>query len=89
MGTNEIRFQKVQYYRQIKPPTLKQYLYRRKMAEVMHGLGNQTGVTFDKEINKLIPLTASLARKSLKGLTSDKIADDHADWVSDWRTKYG
>ena len=76
-----IRVEKIEYYRQIKPPTLKQYLFRRKMAEVMVEVRNKTGVVYDQETHRPIPRSAHLAKQLLKGLTSDIIALEHPEWV--------
>ena len=34
----EIKLQKIEYYRQVKPPTLDQFLYRRAVRETMKAI---------------------------------------------------
>ncbi|GAH99567.1 unnamed protein product [marine sediment metagenome] len=48
----EIKLQKIEYYRVLKKPTLKQYLYRRAVQEKMAKIKGKTGVTINPATGK-------------------------------------
>ncbi|MBW2560499.1 MAG: hypothetical protein JRE40_06545 [Deltaproteobacteria bacterium] len=85
----EIQLQKIEYYRQIKPPTLSQYVYRRAVQEKMAEIRGQVGVTINPETGKPIPKSALAAREALKGLTADQILAENPDWREDYEREYG
>ena len=85
----EIQLQEIKYYRQIKPPSLKQYLFRRAVAERMAKVKGQTGVIVNPESGKPIPVSALAAREALKGLLADKILQEHPEWREDYEREYG
>lgn len=80
----EIKVQKIEYYRQVKPPTLKQYVYRRAVKEKMAEIKGQVGVTTNPESGVLIPVSALAAREALKGLTAEEILRGHPEWREDY-----
>ncbi|HUV51606.1 MAG TPA: hypothetical protein VMW64_00850 [Dehalococcoidia bacterium] len=80
----EIQLQEIKYYRPVKPPTLKQYLFRRAVAERMANIKGQTGVINNPESGKLIPISALAAKAALKGLSADKILQEHPEWEKDY-----
>jgi len=83
---DEIQVQKIEYWRQIKPPTLKQYLYRRSVQEAMSNIKGQDGVTVNPDTGNPIPASALAAREALKGLTTEKILEKHPSWKEDYET---
>lgn len=85
----EPSFQEVRYFRQVKPPTLKQYLYRRAVRERMAGLKGKTGVTINPDSKFPVPVSALAAREALKGLTTEKILAEHPEWKEDYEREYG
>jgi len=86
--TEEIQLQKVEYYRQVRPPTLKQFLYRRAVKETMAEIKGKVGVTVNPETGIPIPESALAAQEALKGLTSAKILEDHPEWEEEYKGLY-
>ncbi len=80
----EIKLVKVEYYRQVKPPTLKQYLYRRAVKEKMAEIKGKVGVTVNPDSGLPIPESALAAGKALKGLTTEQILVEHPTWKEDY-----
>ena len=83
--TEEIKLQKIEYYRQIKPPTLAQYLYRRAVKEKMAAIKGRVGVTVNPDTGLPIPESALAAGKALKGLTMERILAEHPEWKEDYK----
>ena len=82
--TEEIQVQKIEYYRQVKPPTLKQYLYRRAVREKMATIKGKTGVTINPDTGLPIPESALAAKQALKGLTIEEILREHPEWEEEY-----
>lgn len=82
--TEEIKLQKIEYYRLVKPPTLKQYVYRRAVREKMEGIKGQVGVTVNPDTHRPIPASALAASLALKGLTAEQILAEHPEWREDY-----
>ncbi|MBA7468173.1 hypothetical protein ES707_03414 [subsurface metagenome] len=80
----EIKLVKVEYYRQVKPPSLAQYLYRRAVKEAMEKVKGKTGVTLNPDSGIPIPESALAAREALKGLTTEQIMTEHPEWKEDY-----
>ncbi|MBA7701971.1 hypothetical protein ES703_110722 [subsurface metagenome] len=86
--TEEIKLVKVEYYRQVKPPTLDQFLYRKAVRETMRAIKGKVGVTVNPGTGIPIPESALAAKEALKGLTAEKIAKAHPDWVEEYNKKH-
>lgn len=82
--TDEIQLQEIKYYRQVRPPTLKQYLYRRAVQEKMAEIKGKVGVTVNPDTGIPIPESALAAKEALKGLTAEEILAQHPDWKEDY-----
>ncbi|MBA7629079.1 hypothetical protein ES703_36577 [subsurface metagenome] len=80
----EIKLVKVEYYRQVKPPTLAQYLYRRAVKEAMEKVKGKVGVTVNPDSGLPVPESALAAREALKGLTTEKILAENPSWKEDY-----
>ena len=80
----EIKLQKIEYYRQVKPPTLAQYVYRRAVREAMDKIKGKVGVTVNPGTGIPIPESALAAREALKGLTAEQILKEHPEWREDY-----
>ena len=80
----EIKLVKVEYYRQIKPPSLAQFLYRRAVQEAMAAIKGKVGVTVNPGTGLPIPESALAAREALKGLTTERILAEHPTWKEDY-----
>ena len=84
-GMNEeIKLQKIEYYRQVKPPSLAQYVYRRAVKEKMREIKGKVGVTVNPATGLPIPESALAAREALKGLTTEQILAEHPTWKEDY-----
>ena len=81
---DEIKLQKIEYYRQVRPPTLAQYLYRRAVKERMATLKGRKGVSLNPDTGLPIPESALAAREVLKGLTTEQILAEHPEWKEDY-----
>ena len=82
--TEEIQLQEIKYYRQVRPPTLKQYLYRRAVQEKMAEIKGKVGVTVNPGTGLPIPESALAAKEALKGLTAEQILAQHPEWKEDY-----
>jgi len=82
--TEEIKLVKIEYYRQVRPPTLDQFLYRRAVRETMKAIKGKVGVTVNPGTGRPIPESALAAREALKGLTAAQILKEHPEWKEDY-----
>jgi len=80
----EIQLQEIKYYRQVRPPTLKQYLYRRAVQEKMGEIKGKVGVTVNPDTGIPIPESALAAKEALKGLTAEQILAENPSWKEDY-----
>ncbi len=87
--TEEIKLQKIEYYRVPKKPTLKQYLLRRAVREAMAKIKGKVGVTVNPDTGTPIPESALAAKQALKGLTAEKILAENPSWGEDYEREYG
>lgn len=81
-------FKKVEYYKEIKPPTLNQFLVRKNMKEFTSSIKGVVGNVVDESTNRIIP-KSSYEIKKLKGQTSEIVAEEHPEWVEEYYDKYG
>ncbi len=80
----EIKLQKIEYYRQVKPPTLAQYVYRRAVKEAMAAVKGKDGVTVNPASGNPVPVSALAAKEALKGLTAEQILAQNPSWKEDY-----
>lgn len=80
----EIKLQQITYYRQVRPPTLAQFLYRRAVKEKMAEIKGKVGVTINPDTGLPIPESALAAKEALKGLTTEQILAQHPEWKEDY-----
>lgn len=80
----EIKLVKVEYYRQVKAPTLRQYLYRRAVKVAMAEIKGKVGVTVNPDTGLPVPESALAARDALRGLTTKKILAENPSWKEDY-----
>ena len=85
----EIKLQEIHYYRQVKKPTLSQYVYRRAVKEAMEKVKGTVGVTLNPDTGIPIPESALAAREALKGLTTEKILAANPSWKEDYYRDVG
>ena len=81
--------QEIRYFRTVKAPTLKQYLHRRAVSDVMSQVKSETGLGRDTETGRIIPISAIKAKEMLKGVKAEDLMKLHQDWVEDYRREYG
>lgn len=87
--TRELEVQEIRYYRVKRPPTLKQYVFRRAVREKMEGIKGQVGVTINPDTNRPIPVSALAAQEALKGLTAERILVEHPEWKEEYDREFG
>lgn len=87
--TDEIKLVKVEYWRQVKAPSLKQFLYRRAVKEAMAKIKEQKGVSLNPETGFLVPNSALAAKEALKGLTAEKILASNPFLKEEYERLYG
>ena len=80
----EVKLEKIEYYRQVKPPTLAQYVYRRAVREAMATIKGKVGVTINPSSGNPVPESALAAKEALKGLTAEQILKEHPEWREDY-----
>jgi len=80
----EIKVQRIEYYRQVKPPTLAQYVYRRGVKAAMAKVKGNTGVTKHPDTGNPVPESALAARDALKGVTAEQLLKEHPEWRDDY-----
>ncbi len=83
--TEEIKLQQITYYRQVRPPTLAQYLYRRAVKEKMAKIKGKVGVAMNPDTGLPIPESALAAKEALEGLTTERILAEHPTWKEDYQ----
>jgi len=86
---DEILVQKVEYWKQVKPPTLSQFLMRKAMKDACSKAKGVKGTVIDKETGKLMPRSAYKVKKTLGDATPEKIAREHPAWVDEYYRLYG
>jgi len=86
---DEILVQKIQYWKQVKDPTLPQFLMREAMKETCSKVKGVQSTIIDKETGRMMPRSAYKIKKKLKGTTPEKIAKEHPNWVEDYYRLYG
>ena len=84
-----LRLRKVEYYQQIRPPTLNQYLYRRYVRRTMTNEVSGGGIGVNVDTGLPVPLTALQAQAKLKGVTADVVRRMFPEWVDDYEEEYG
>ena len=83
-----IELEQVTYFRERKPPTLKQFLVRRAVSEAAAGAKGEKGVSFKS--GTPIPKSAEKIGQKLSSLKDlDRLAADHPEWVKEFEKKYG
>lgn len=84
---SELKFQKIEYYRTVRKPTLKQFLIRSLFREAAEKTAGVEGVVEDGD--RVIPESAAKLREELKGLDAEEIAERRPDLVDEYQRKYG
>jgi len=83
---SEITVQKIEYWRSVRPPTLKQFVIRKIFEEQAGETKDMDGTSPDA--NRVLPNSAIHMRK-LKDLKAKDIIQTRPDLVQEWEKKYG
>jgi len=78
--------QQITYFRQVKPPTLKQYLVRRAVKEASAEVVGIEGT--ETRNGRPVPSSACAFQDKLTGKTAEELAKLHPDWVEEYRERY-
>lgn len=78
----------IQYYREKKPPSLKQFVHRKHVSEIMTRLKGADGIERNPSTGRNAPVSAIKARELLKGKTSEYLIAEHPEWVEEYRKEY-
>jgi len=84
-----LQIQEIRYFRLVKPPTLRQFLHRKAVADVMQKVKGETGTGFDPETKRITPLSAIKAKEMLRGMKAEDLMKSKPEWVEEYRRKYG
>ena len=82
------QIQKIEYYRIVKPPSLKQFIHRKAVAQAMKQVQGETGVGIDPDTRRPTPISAIKAKELLKGVTAEDLMRLHPDWIEDYRREH-
>jgi len=83
-----MQIQQITYYRAVKPPTLRQFVHRMAVAEIMEESKGEKGTGIDYETGRLSPLSAIKAKELLRGLKADELMKLHPSWVEEYNRRY-
>ena len=83
-----VQVQQITYFRVLKPPTLKQFMIRRAVAQAMKQVQGETGVGIDPDTRRPTPISAIKAKELLKGVTAEDLMRLHPDWIEDYRREH-
>jgi len=77
------------YFKMIKPPTLKQYLQRRFVREVMSQVKGENGVSVDAGTGRKAPASAIKAKELMQGKKAEVLMTEHPEWVEEYKKGHG
>jgi len=83
-----MQIQQITYYRAVKPPTLRQFVHRMAVAEIMKESKGEKGTGIDYETGRLSPLSAIKAKELLRGLKADELMKLHPQWIEEYNKRY-
>jgi hypothetical protein len=82
------QIQIITYYRTPKPPTLKQFVHRKFVHQVMEQVKGENGTTEDPVTRRTAPVSAVKARDLMKGKKAEELIAEHPDWVEEYKREY-
>ena len=86
LDPKEFEYEIVSYLRKKKPPSLKQFLIRKKVQELMKEK-HATGFDYLPD-GRPVPKLASELKNSMKGMSAEKIAKEHPEWVNEYNKSF-
>ncbi|GAI05781.1 unnamed protein product [marine sediment metagenome] len=85
----EPKFVEVHYFKQVRNPSLKQYLVRRAITEAGVKTRDMKGITVNPETGRPMPQSALSISQEVKGLTAEKLLELHPEWQEEYEREYG
>lgn len=83
---DSLDLEKIEYIRERKPPTLKQFVWRKAVSEASaeaRKLGLK-GNTTNPDTGLLIPRSALHVKEALEGKTPEDLIREHPGWVAEY-----
>ena len=81
--------EKVEYWRERKPPTLKQFIWREAMKLASDEARVIKGTTINPETGYEIPRSALHIKEALKDKTVEDLMTEHPEWVAEYKKMCG
>jgi hypothetical protein len=85
----EPQFVEVHYFKQVRSPTLKQYLVRRAIKEAGSATREVKGIVKNPATGSSMPRSASIVQDNVRGLIAERLLELHPDWKEDYEREYG
>lgn len=85
----EPKFVEIHYFKQVRNPSLKQYVIRRAIKEAGIKTKNMKGITVNPETGGLMPQSALSISREVKGFTAEKLLELHPEWKEEYEREYG
>lgn len=84
-----MEFEKIEYIRERRPPTLKQFIWRKAVKEASAEARKLEGNTVNPDTGLPIPRSALHVKKVLEMKTVKDLIKEHPEWVKEWKGKFG
>lgn len=81
-----VQLERVTYIRQVKPPTLAQFIRRKATQEAAQATRGETGVVIVG--GRPVPRSSVIMQEKLKRDTHE-LAAEHPEWVQEYKEVYG
>ncbi len=88
MSVEEPKFVEIHYFKQVRNPSLKQYLIRRAIKEAGIKTKNMKGITVNPETGRPMPQSALSISQEVKGFTAEKLLVLHPEWKEEYEREY-
>jgi hypothetical protein len=88
-SVEEPQFVEVHYFKQVRNPTLNQYVVRRAIKEAGSATKEVKGVVTNPTTGGSMPKSASIVGDNVRGLTAEKLLELHPEWRGDYEREYG
>ncbi len=82
-----MELEKIIYFREKKPPTLKQFVIRKAIGESASKTKNVKGK--DVISGHPAPKSAKIISENVRGKTAEDLIKEHPEWVEEYKKKYG
>lgn len=82
---DEPKFIEIHYIKQVRVPTLNQYLVRRAVKEAGAKTREMKGIAVNPKTGHLMPRSASSVAEEVKGLDAETLMGIHPDWVEEYQ----